>query len=314
MSERGFLGVDLFFVLSGYLIVTLLLRERDRNGSISLPDFYMRRVLRIFPVYYGLLFVVIIAFDVVFRSSDPDAALIRSMPWYFTFTSNFLREETLLFIAWSLATEEQFYLVWPPIEKFLGRFVMPILVVLLIANQLINYQVIFANHHGHLEVLQSTFTPILLGVLLAHVLHAKKGYETFAKVLGGRWGAVVAAAALFVIVNVDPVGSDISGTPRLLIHLVMTAFLAACVLNESHMLAPVLKLRPVLRIGAVSYGIYLFHMFVLVIANVGLHRVGLGAIPGVLFVTTLVGTFIVAELSFRFYEMPFLRLKHRWAS
>src|SRR5262245_42024739 len=61
-TERGFLGVDMFFVLSGFLIVTLLLRERDKTGAISMREFYARRALRIFPPYYALLAVLTVYF------------------------------------------------------------------------------------------------------------------------------------------------------------------------------------------------------------------------------------------------------------
>lgn len=314
MTARGFLGVDLFFVLSGFLIVTLLLRERDRNGDISLKGFYMRRILRIFPVYYGLLLVLLIAFGIVFRSSDVAGAYIAAMPWYFTYTSNFIREETLLAIAWSLATEEQFYLVWPPLEKFLGRFAMPILAILLIINQLINYEIILAAQHARLEVLQSTFTPILLGVLLAHLLHKRKHYAQLARVFSNKWSTAITTGLLLILFNVFPIGTDISGTPRLLIHLVMTAFLAGCIINEQHILRPLLTLKPLVRVGAISYGMYLFHMFIVVISVAILNRIGLGNLPIALFGMTLIGTIIVAELSFRFYETPFLTLKKRWAT
>lgn len=314
ITSRGFLGVDLFFVLSGFLIVTIMLRERERNGDISLKNFFIRRFLRLFPLYYGLLFVLLIAFGIVFRNSDAAAAYISAMPWYFTYTSNFIREETLLAVAWSLATEEQFYLVWPPIEKFLSRFALPILAVLIIINQLINYRIILAAHHARLEVLQSTFTPILLGILVAHMLHNKVWYERIAAVFGNKWMTLITAAALLVLMNVFPLGTDISGTPRLMIHLWMTAFLTACVVNEDHVLKPLFTLKPLMRIGDISYGMYLFHMFVVAISAAVLGRLGLSGVPMLLFISTLIGTIIISEISFRFYESPFLKLKERWAA
>ena len=313
LSARGFLGVDLFFVMSGFLIVTLLLREQDRNGDISLKKFYMRRTLRIFPVYYAVLAVLLVAFGVVFRGSETASEYMMAMPFYLTYTSNFIREETLLAVAWSLATEEQFYLVWPPLEKWLSRYLLPIMVGLLVINQLINFRVILAAQHARLEVLQSTFTPILLGVVLAHALHSKDWYDRLAGLFANRWATVVSFVVMLLVINFQPLGADISGFPRLLIHLIMTVFLAACVLNEQHALAPVFQWSPFVRIGQISYGMYLFHMFVVAMSAAVLSRIGLSQ-PIFLFVATLIGTVIVAELSFRFYEKPFLRLKGRWSS
>ncbi len=314
MTARGFLGVDLFFGLSGFLIVALILRERDRTGDISLKNFYIRRTLRIFPLYYGILFALIIVFGLILPNSQTGSEIMLWMPFYLTLTSNLVSDETLMTVAWSAATEEQFYLVWPPLEKFFGRFIFPILAILIFINQLINYEIIFASQHAHLEVLQSTFTPILLGVLLAHLLHKKSSYDQLGKLFSNRWMSLVFAIILLILINAFPVGYDISGTPRLLIHLAMFGFLAACLMQEQHILKSAMSFPPIVRIGEISYGMYLFHMFVVAVCSAILGRIGFGGQGLALFACTLVGTLIVAELSFRYYEAPFIRLKHRWAT
>ncbi len=313
MSGRGFLGVDMFFVMSAFLIVTLLLRERDRTNQISLKKFYMRRILRIFPLYYGIILLFIILFGVVARGSDMAAPFFEALPYYLTYTSNFIDTLTLLTVAWSLATEEQFYLFWPPIEKFLSRFTLPIWVGLLLINQLINYRIIFANYHDELEILQSTFTPILLGVGLAHLLHNREWFERFQQAIGQKWMILVWSAVILILFNL-PI-TDISGTPRLLVQLAMTGFVATSVLQEKHTLASFFQWRPLLRLGIVSYGVYLFHMLVVAVASAVLRRIGLADSSSlILFFIVLVGTYLIAEISFRFYETPFIRLKKRFAS
>lgn len=313
MSGRGFLGVDMFFVMSAFLIVTLLLREKDRTNAISLKKFYMRRILRIFPLYYGIILLFIILFGVVARGSDMAAPFFDALPYYLTYTSNFIDELTLLTVAWSLATEEQFYLFWPPIEKFLSRFLLPIWIGLLLINQLINYKILFATHHEELEILQSTFTPILLGVGLAHVLHNREWFARFQKAIGQKWMILAWSGVLFALFNL-PI-ADISGTTRLLIQLAMTGFVATSVLQEEHLLAPFFQWQPILRLGIVSYGVYLFHMLVVAVGSAVLRRVGLADSSSlILFAIVLIGTYIIAEISFRFYETPFIRLKKRFAS
>ena len=122
--KRGFLGVDMFFVLSGFLIVTLLLRERDRRGTISLKKFYARRMLRIFPIYYLLLFVVFLLYLVTKPASSTAKEYYLALPFLLTYTSNWVHLQAgNVGIMWSLATEEQFYLVWPMIEKLCARWV-----------------------------------------------------------------------------------------------------------------------------------------------------------------------------------------------
>ncbi len=110
LLERGFLGVDLFFVLSGFLITTLLLREETREGRFSITGFYWRRILRILPVYF-LLVTALSIYYVLIRGESQYGPLV---PFYYVFLANFLIEDIpLLAPTWSLSVEEQYYLIWP---------------------------------------------------------------------------------------------------------------------------------------------------------------------------------------------------------
>ena len=117
-------------------------------------------------------------------------------------------------------------------------------------------------------------------------------------------------ALLFAASNL-PV-HNISGWPRLLIHICMVALLASCVVQENHLLSGVLKWFPIRRIGVISYGMYLYHMWTRHAAVEVLERLSI-TWAGSLFVLCFVLTIIAAELSFRFFELPFLKLKHRFS-
>ena len=311
ITSRGFLGVDMFFVLSGFLIVTLLLREREKTGDISLPKFYMRRTLRIFPLYYTILAVLAILFLFVIPNSDLAKEFRPNLPYYLTYTSNWIHDTSILAVAWSLATEEQFYLVWPPIEKYLKRWGLVLLGAFIVVNQLINFGVLFPEAHAQLDILQSTFTPISLGVLLAHLLHTRKGFEQLVSMLSHRMTPLIVGLVLLLVINLPPFGSDISGAPRLIIQLLMTLLLASVVVQEDHILAKPFQNNLIVRMGMVSYGMYLYHMLVRHVAGAVVARLPID-VPLALFISTLIGTIIVSELSFRFYETPFLKFKKRW--
>jgi peptidoglycan/LPS O-acetylase OafA/YrhL len=318
ITHNGFLGVDMFFVLSGFLIVTLLLRERDGRGRISLSAFYLRRTLRIFPVYYGLLTLLLARY--LLSPGNPDAPpFYHALPWYLTYTSNWIPDHMHgagLAITWSLATEEQFYLVWPFLERYLPRrAVVMALVTMLGVNQCINFGIAdpwfggwIGTHRPELPILQATFTPILLGVGLAHLLHSPRIFGTAFRILGRRWMPLVTASAIIIACNYH---GDLAGWPRLTIQLLMTAFLASCVVREDHAARPLLASTPMQSIGMVSYGMYLFHIFLITLSTRLASRLGLES-PVTAFLACTLVTYAVAQVSFRLYERPFLRLKGRF--
>ena len=113
MALIGSLGVNTFFVLSGFLITWLLLREWDLNHTLSLSDFYYRRALRIFPAYYFFVLITIVA-DLFFGNNQIQPAILPALTYttnYFNVFNNHPPLSTAH--TWSLAIEEQFYLVWP---------------------------------------------------------------------------------------------------------------------------------------------------------------------------------------------------------
>ena len=320
-ARLGFLGVDLFFVISGFLIVTLLLRERERSGSISLRDFYARRALRIFPLYYGVLGLLALLYAL--RADARADAFHAELPYLLLYLSNWVPASGYMAIAWSLAAEEQFYLVWPPLERLLRRLALPLLGLAIGIGELIRFGALdgllaraFGWGPGEPSMLrEATFTPICLGVALAHVLHRRGGFERAAALWGRRLAAPLALAALLAVPQFFP--DDVRGWPRLTAQLLMLSLVASVVIREDHTLAGVCAWRPLARLGAVSYGVYLLHSIAIGVAERGVAALGgasLWALPLVPFALGGLAAFALAELSFRCYERPFLRLKHRFAS
>lgn len=315
LTEVGFLGVDMFFVLSGFLIVTLLLREKERHARISLRDFYMRRTLRIFPLYYGVLLLYAVVFGLLRTEGKNAESLSHDLPYLLTYTANWAPIHGTLAIAWSLAAEEQFYLVWPAVEKWAPRpvWVVTTLILLSLVVCLNAMDPVLESWFGWPPdeppmLREVTFVPILLGVLLAHLLHDRRGYDTFTRAAGQAWMPLLWAALLVLACAVFP--EDLRGWPRPTLHLLMFLFVGSCVVREDHVLAKPLKLPPIVRLGTLCYGLYLLHMFV----HDGVDRLIQRGLPRLLeFPATLALTWIVAELSFRFFEMPFLSLKSRFA-
>lgn len=314
--QFGFLGVELFFVISGFLIVTLLLRERDKTGSISLRKFYTRRVLRIFPLYYAIILGVAAFYGLIKTDSGFGVRFIADLPYYLTYTANFV--PVGLAIVWSLATEEQFYLFWPAVEKTLRKHVILILAALIFANQLLNFPegrsaiaaALGSAEWTGLSVYHVTFTPILLGVAAAHMLHSERGFRLLRFVAANRLAPALWLLAIVLLISLGP--SDISGLPRLVIHACMTCLVISCVWREDHVLRGLLTLAPIRRIGKISYGMYLIHIFAIAVARFMLQDTESERSVAV-FVAALTITAVAADLSFRFFETPFLELKRRYS-
>ena len=312
--DRGFLGVDMFFILSGYLIVTLLLREKDRYGSISLSAFYARRTLRIFPIYYLLVFGTGVVTLFLSEDSATRRATNEIFGYAVTYTMNFApASESVYSHLWSLSIEEQFYLLWPLAEKRLARTAMAPLLLLLFGLVVLADTGAF---HGHetdglpwrLLIRGPFANAIVWGVLLAHLLHDPAWYERIRRMLRWRWSSVL---ILVLLLSVLAIPGQRHPWPALATHVLMTLFLAACLVRPRNPLAPILNFKPIAYVGVVSYGIYLYHMHVRHFCVALMHSFG-AASPWLTFVLMTAASIGVASLSYHFLELPILAHRSRF--
>lgn len=302
IAGTGYLGVHLFFVISGFLITTLLLREREDTGRISLRDFYIRRSLRIFPLYYtviGLYIVTVFFFE---RNGADAREFYGNLPFFLTYTSNWfvqLEGRVIFYFAWSLAAEEQFYLVWPTLEKLFGALAIPAIVgAVLLARTVVQET---APEAGLWATILISIPPaILAGVMLAHVLHVPRTYAVADKVLGSLWSAPLALAGLVVAMALV--------APKWVIWTLMTLLVGSAVIRERNGL-PFLRWRAMAYVGTISYGMYLFHLLCWNAVKRALPSHDVLWLPA-----TVALTILVAGLSFRYYESRFLALKKRFAA
>jgi peptidoglycan/LPS O-acetylase OafA/YrhL len=277
----------------------------------------MRRALRIFPLYYGLIAVFALWFA---TRTDERAVLFRQdLPFLLLYLTNWFPASGMFTVTWSLAAEEQFYLLWPPIERYARRYALALLLLAMAVSQVIHFGLIdetlerlFGWPPEEPRMLrETTFMPICLGVLLAHALHHRPMFERLARFLAGSWAAPLAFAALLVFPHLCP--DDLRGWPRLTVHLLMAVLLCTAVVREDHRLSRFYALRPIARVGALSYGIYLLHHIGIAVAEKGLPRLG-WEFPSSHFLIGGAITYVLAELSYRFYETRFLKLKAKYSA
>ena len=291
---KGFLGVQIFFAISGFLITTLLLRERRATGGISLPKFYARRSLRIFPLYYAVLLVYAVMVFALQRHTLPGQDFFHNLPFFATYTSNWfvpLSGRVIFYFSWSLATEEQFYLVVPSIEKYLSSLAVWLIILavgLHIASGWIPLGI----------VIERISTPLCFGVLAAHALDNEKSFPYIAALTRPKWCSAVWMIAVIACIWTN--AQDV------LLATTMTGLVVSSVIRPDHGLAWFLDWAPFQAVGRVSYGMYMLHQLCLNLLKRAVH---FPLPPFPLFAVGSLVAFCAAWTSYRWFESPFLRLK-----
>ena len=309
--NHGNKGVDLFFALSGFLITSLLLREYAATGGMDLRSFYLRRALRIFPLYYLVLALYCVLVFATEAGSPRAAQFWASLPAFLTYTSNWFvslddsagGEGVIFYFAWSLATEEQFYLFWPALMMLLFWLTRRHWTAAFAALLLLGLQVMSkagdTDASLGLLVFSSLAPAILLGAMFAVLLHHKGSFQLLWPVLGHHWMPALVLLVLLACLQFEADG--------LLTRFVMAVFVASVALREDSVLHPVLTWKPLVFVGSISYGIYLMHMLAAnVVRRIVGHPTGIDV-----FIGTLLLVLVMASLSFRYFERPILRLKDR---
>ena len=311
----GGLGVNTFFVLSGFLISWLLLCEWEKSSDISLRNFYSRRTLRIFPAYYFFIIVTVTA-DLVLGSKEITPAILPSLTYTMNYFNVFYDHPSLSVAhTWSLAIEEQFYLLWPALILIILRINKKLLVPVLLAIILfsmtwrsIAYLYFQFGTSYVYNAFETRIDSLATGCLLAVLLQKQSMRDLVDR--------VAALPLISVIGFILIVWLHLNGTPsyRYTIGYTISALLAAFLLTQFMALSTnriwrFLEYPPMRYIGIVSYPIYLWHARCLELTA----KIGISEIWLKVFVGTLISV-AVASCSYYIIEKPFLRLKKRFAS
>jgi peptidoglycan/LPS O-acetylase OafA/YrhL len=312
----GFLGVDLFFVLSGFLITGLLSVEFARTKKISLRKFYMRRVLRLGPALFLYLLACLVVtyhtqlIEITRQLKLVGFALVYLTNWRMAFGWDPSLDPTA--IIWSLSIEEQFYLVWPVLFcvclalKLRRRFITTGLAMVILAIMVHRYSLLNAGT-GLTRLYYGTDTradALLMGCLLA-LLPAAAG--VWAKRALNLAGVLGAAALLYLIATSNFGDQFLYRGGYTAVALLAGIVIMVAANSPPWILAIILRWRPLGWFGKISYGLYLWHW--LVVRSTSFYYLGYWEPWARL--ALAVG---VASVSFYLIERPFNKLKSRFAS
>jgi peptidoglycan/LPS O-acetylase OafA/YrhL len=330
-TSGGYIGVDLFFVISGFLITSLLLVDYDRLGRVDLRDFYRRRARRLLPALY-LLLVVVTAWCVVFARGELASlggqvlsALLYVSNWYYIAENlsyfQALGRPPLLLHLWSLAVEEQYYIVWgalltlllPRVRRRLKPLIIGLAVAALVSTALMAWW--YSPVHDASRVYFGTDThaaPLLVGSMLALLWNPRqlRGSIAPGAVAVLDTVGIVSLVAFVWVATHATVSSGWMYRGGFLMVSIVCAAVIGVVVHPASRLGRLLGTAPILWVGVRSYSLYLWHWPVFVFTRPGLD-VPLSGLS--LLVLRLGITVTLAALSYRFVETP---LRHgamgRW--
>jgi peptidoglycan/LPS O-acetylase OafA/YrhL len=318
----GYFGVEIFFVLSGFLITGLLLQEWHRRSSINLRDFYLRRAFRLGPALIVYL-ILLSGYALIFMTREHATEIYIGVLATLSYVSNWLIAflpsfpTGILAITWSLAVEEQFYFFWPlTLYLLLSRKLSPRIIILVIAIGLlivVSHR-LFLFHQGasFRRLYYATDTRadgLLWGCLLAclaswDLFPKSRIFEFVLKILAVISGIFL----LFLAITMKSSNPILFKGVFTLATLAITIFITAVVLWPNFLGFSILKLRPLVWIGRISYGLYLWHWAVRGYIFGPQSQPSAGRI-----VVAVILTFVIASLSFYVIEQPFLKLKKKFS-
>lgn len=319
-------GVDLFFVLSGFLIGGILLDNRASQNLFSV--FYLRRVFRIFPLYFfwlGLFFILssALAGDGSFKWLFQDPLPYWS---YLTYTQNFAmaHREALgpnwLAITWSLAIEEQYYLLLPFVIRYFPLRALPWIFGICIASApIIRWSLFHYTHSGlpgHV-LLPGRWDALLMGVSVAYLCRRPWFLYWVAanrRLLNGILAVLFLGVCGLVLRKVQGASYTMSLYGYTLVALFYACLLLVTVTRPRGVINRLLSLRPLVFLGAISYGVYIIHQGISGIFHGLAHQTEpliTSPVDVLITVAALLTTLGLAWVSYRYFETPILRIGHR---
>ena len=306
-------GLSLFFLLSAYLITSLMEIEKAKSGSVHLKQFYVRRVLRIWPLYFGFLGAIAVA-GIWMPPMHLGVARVAAMSllagnWYSIYAGP---GAGIVGHLWSISVEEQFYAVWPGLFKAFSRRNFLVAVALIGTGSILSTALLAHFGASSQNLWYSSFCEGIFfaaGAALALLLprDLAPSFVRSAVLIASGIAFWIGAEMLGKLNNDRAVMHTFKASPAYLLAAAGCSLLLIGFLTFPASRVP----RPLIYLGKISYGLYVYHALAMFMVP---HLLGtaLRRIPGSSLISIFLFTVIVAALSYEFFEKPFLKLKNRF--
>lgn len=334
IKNLGKLGVGLFFVLSGFLITYLLLSEKERRGDISTKAFYIRRILRIWPLYFIIVILGFFVFPAIPIFNEPlrdqyyfDADFFKRLPFFLLFLPNlgfvFFRAPYLCSQTWSVGVEEQFYAIWPwiiksknPVKTFFK--LLSIFLVVLGLAWLYIFKISELSEITKLKIQEGTVLFFSQFRILTMVIGGMGAYLIFAKkekVLTILFRKDVQLIGYSTLIFMLAAGFHVPGFNMEFYGIFFCFFILNVSQNPKSLIY--LEQKIIHYFGKISYGIYIYHPAVIVACVNSIHyffgkNISTFTFNLLLYPSAFLFTIIVCDLSFRYIETPLLKFKDKF--
>lgn len=333
--KSGDLGVSFFFVLSGFLITYLLMKEKEMSGKINIKNFYLRRILRIWPVYFLVVALCLIVFPLLHNlvpgwfPISVDTSSLNPL-FYLTFTGNFDYlvngiSNVMIGVLWSVSIEEQFYLFWPIIIAFIPKkhLLKTFIAIILVA---IAFR-FFYSHGGNAMIIKyhslSCMSDLAMGAVIAYLCCNEHFIERIKKI--PRFIILLIYCILLILI---PLRFYMWKLGSHYVHLasvapVIFSFIFAFIILEqnyaNNSFYKISKSKLISSFGKYTYGMYCYHMisffivlFTFNLIGIKLLSMGLSTFLFSVF-TSFFLTILISELSFTYFESFFMKLKNKYS-
>ncbi len=316
--ENIYLSMDMFFALSAFIITHLAFIETGKNGSFSFKNFMLRRIFRIWPIYFLILGIT---YFVVKQLASHYHVPITLPPagWYVFFVSNFYLEGHVFFLRqlWTISVEEQFYIVWGLCLLTMNKKIFPVIVTFCLVSIGFNFYSALGTGNTYYHSLTYLFD-LMSGAYFAYLIHKKASIiayistPSFYKSMGLYLFLPVFFLSYYFLNNM------FTGTSNNILNVIMRIVFIVhqCVvfvdqMYNTHSFFNLSKRKFLIYVGKIAYGVYCFHGLILTIGFLVISKQNIQVNPFLAAVIMFAVTLLVGTISYKFIEKPIIDLKYR---